>query len=144
DIASGHSRSVRVLVPDASGRAQASPMVAQPSTESEASTSVVHGTHKKFYTVPEPQDEQAEEGNKTRAAKQVLLVLLPPDLQILVLFGKHGRASFESTITSANVGPSHLVPLTIPALPSTAILKFTSRIPAPTHVEQARIGIVMP
>lgn len=41
--------------PDVSGRAQASPMVAQPSTESEASMSVVHGTHKKFYTAPEPQ-----------------------------------------------------------------------------------------
>lgn len=36
-----------------SGWAQASLMVVQPSTESEASTLVVHGMHKKFYTAPE-------------------------------------------------------------------------------------------
>lgn len=96
--------------PDASGRAQASPMVAQPSTESEASTSVVHGMHEKFYTAPEPQEEQAEEWNKTRAAKRVSLVRLPPDLRISVLFGKHGRAASESisedTATGAPASPT--------------------------------------
>ncbi|OSX56041.1 hypothetical protein POSPLADRAFT_1108353, partial [Postia placenta MAD-698-R-SB12] len=125
------------LFPDVSGRAQASPMVVLPSTESEASMSMVHNMHMKFYTAPEPQEDQAEEWNKMCAQQSELLVQLPPDLQISVLFEKHGPSwPFESVIMLANVGPWHLVPLTIPTLPLTVILKFTSRVPAPAHVEQ--------
>ncbi|OSX67658.1 hypothetical protein POSPLADRAFT_1176562 [Postia placenta MAD-698-R-SB12] len=57
-----------------------------------------------------PQEEQAEEWNKTRAAKRVSLVRLPPDLRISVLFGKHGRAASESisedTATGAPASPT--------------------------------------
>ncbi|KAF9801117.1 hypothetical protein IEO21_10205 [Rhodonia placenta] len=98
-------------------------MVALPSTESEASMSMVHDMHMKFYTAPEPQEDQAEEWNKMRAQQSELLVQLPPDLQISVLFEKHGRAPFESVIMLANVGPWHLVPLTIPTLPLTSDLE---------------------
>lgn len=45
--------------------------------------------HEKFYITPETFEEQAEEWNKTRAAKRVSLVRLPSDLRMSVLLGKH-------------------------------------------------------
>lgn len=44
-------------------------------------------THERFYTAPEV-PEEAEDWNKTRAAKRVSLVKLPSDLRISMLFGK--------------------------------------------------------
>ncbi|GJE86030.1 Sec7 and PH-like domain-containing protein [Phanerochaete sordida] len=48
-------------------------------------------SHEKFFTAAETFEEQAEEWNKTRAAKRVSLVRLPSDLRMSVLFGKHAR-----------------------------------------------------
>ncbi|TFY52344.1 hypothetical protein EVJ58_g10070 [Rhodofomes roseus] len=67
------------------------------------------GGHEKFYTAPEIQpvlEEQAEEWNKTRAAKRVSLVKVPPDLRISVLFGKHGRSASESISEATATAPS--------------------------------------
>lgn len=70
-----------------SERQRAVPLVAQNSLDSTASTD--DGTsHEKYYTAPDMLEEQAEEWNKTRAAKRVSLVKLPSDLRISVLFGK--------------------------------------------------------
>ncbi|PCH33556.1 hypothetical protein WOLCODRAFT_129831 [Wolfiporia cocos MD-104 SS10] len=97
--------------PDVLGRAQASPMGAHPSTDS-ANSSAYHGDnagHEKFYTAQETHEtpeEQAEEWNKTRAAKRVSLVRLPPDLRISVLFGKHGRTPSESISEATATAPS--------------------------------------
>lgn len=73
--------------PDPSERRRAVPLAAQASLESTASTEGI--SHEKFYTAPEIPEEQAEEWNKTRAAKRVSLVKLPSDLRISLLFGKH-------------------------------------------------------
>lgn len=47
-----------------------------------------HSVHDKFYTAQESPEEQAEEWNKTRAAKRVSLVTLPPDIRLSTKFGK--------------------------------------------------------
>ena len=75
--------------PDSPERRRAVPLETQPSLDSTASTD--EGGHEKFYTAPEMPEEQAEEWNKTRAAKRVSLVKLPSDLRISMLFGKHAR-----------------------------------------------------
>ncbi|TBU64967.1 hypothetical protein BD310DRAFT_804776 [Dichomitus squalens] len=80
--------------PDSPERRRAVPLAAQASLDSTASTddgAGTIGTHEKFYTAPEMLEEQAEEWNKTRAAKRVSLVKLPSDLRISMLFGKHAR-----------------------------------------------------
>lgn len=41
-------------------------------------------THERFYTAPEISEEQAEEWNKTKAAKRVSLVRVPNDLRMLL------------------------------------------------------------
>ncbi|KAL6299012.1 hypothetical protein BKA93DRAFT_743112 [Sparassis latifolia] len=79
--------------PDVSERPHASPLAPQGSTESAGRDSET--THEKFYTAPEISEEQAEDWNKTRAAKRVSLVRLPPDLRISVLFGKQGYSGSE-------------------------------------------------
>ncbi|CCM00934.1 uncharacterized protein FIBRA_02981 [Fibroporia radiculosa] len=92
--------------PDVAGRGQARPLVAQASTDSTRS-SANHddeGGHEKFFTAAETTEEQAEEWDKTRAAKRVSLVRLPPDLRIAVLFGKHGRS--ESISEGTATAPS--------------------------------------
>ncbi|RPD82664.1 hypothetical protein L226DRAFT_475998 [Lentinus tigrinus ALCF2SS1-7] len=71
-------------------RQRAAPLAAQNSMDSTATTEE-GGTHEKFYTAPEMPEEQAEEWNKTRAAKRVSLVKLPSDLRMSILFGKHAR-----------------------------------------------------
>ncbi|KZT21638.1 hypothetical protein NEOLEDRAFT_1073097 [Neolentinus lepideus HHB14362 ss-1] len=62
-----------------------------PGRSSEAIASSVEGdeshAHERFYTPPEI-SEEAEDWNKTRAAKRVSLVKLPSDLRISMLFGK--------------------------------------------------------
>lgn len=50
------------------------------------------GGHQKFYTALEAPEEQAEDWNKTRAAKRVSLVKLPSDLRISTFFGRQKRA----------------------------------------------------
>ncbi|EKM60968.1 uncharacterized protein PHACADRAFT_204113 [Phanerochaete carnosa HHB-10118-sp] len=49
------------------------------------------GESSRASVVPETFEEQAEEWNKTRAAKRVSLVRLPSDLRMSVLLGKHTR-----------------------------------------------------
>ncbi|OBZ79748.1 Protein transport protein sec73 [Grifola frondosa] len=66
------------------------PQASSPARERSMETSE-GGGHEKFYTaaeMSEEQAEQAEEWNKTRAAKRVSLVKLPSDLRISMLFGK--------------------------------------------------------
>ncbi|KAH7921801.1 hypothetical protein BV22DRAFT_704425 [Leucogyrophana mollusca] len=45
-------------------------------------------SHEKFYTAQESLEEQAEEWDKTRAAKRVSLIKLPPDLRLSTVLGK--------------------------------------------------------
>ncbi|KAH9946772.1 hypothetical protein B0H21DRAFT_382038 [Amylocystis lapponica] len=82
--------------PDMSEHGHASQLVLQSSTET-AGDGSEHAGHEKFYTAAEIAEEQAEEWNKTRAAKRVSLVRVPADLRISVLFGKQGRAGGENT-----------------------------------------------
>ncbi|KAG1894822.1 uncharacterized protein F5891DRAFT_702286 [Suillus fuscotomentosus] len=53
--------------------------------------STPHSVYEKFYTAQESPEEQAEEWNKTRAAKRVSLVKLPPDIRLSAMFGKTQR-----------------------------------------------------
>ncbi|KAH9937596.1 uncharacterized protein B0H18DRAFT_1100723 [Fomitopsis serialis] len=89
-------------------RVEPLPVEVQSSVESAASGHRASdgGGHEKFYTAPEMQEEQAEEWNKTRAAKRVSLVKLPPDLRISVLFGKHGRSGSETISEATATAPS--------------------------------------
>ncbi|TFK94310.1 hypothetical protein K466DRAFT_657839 [Polyporus arcularius HHB13444] len=75
---------------DSPERQRATPLAAQNSMDSTTTTDE-GGAHEKFYTAPEMAEEQAEEWNKTRAAKRVSLVKLPSDLRMSILFGKHAR-----------------------------------------------------
>lgn len=61
-------------------------------------------THEKYYTAPETPEEQAEEWDKTRAAKRVSLVRLPTDLKMSVFLGKHGRNA-EQGVSEDSPGP---------------------------------------
>ncbi|KAG2146577.1 uncharacterized protein EDB93DRAFT_1250858 [Suillus bovinus] len=54
-------------------------------------SSTPHSIYEKFYTAQESPEEQAEEWNKTRAAKRVSLVKLPPDIRLSAMFGKTQR-----------------------------------------------------
>lgn len=60
----------------------------QSSLELSFQDSKPHSIHEKFYTAQELAEEQAEEWNKTRAAKRVSLVKLPPDIRLETKFGK--------------------------------------------------------
>ncbi|KZT06873.1 uncharacterized protein LAESUDRAFT_736750 [Laetiporus sulphureus 93-53] len=97
--------------PDVSGRPQPTSLVQDTSMES-APSSVGHADHagqEKYRTAPESPEvpeEQAEEWHKTRAAKRVSLVRLPPDLRISVLIGKHGRTASESISEHTATAPS--------------------------------------
>ena len=77
-------------------------------TNSADSDDAPRASHEKFYTAPETPEEQAEEWNKTRAAKRVSLVRLPSDLRMSVLFGKHTRnlSQVQSDDSSATTTPS--------------------------------------
>ncbi|KAG2129928.1 hypothetical protein DEU56DRAFT_860628 [Suillus clintonianus] len=59
-----------------------------------------HSTHEKFYTAQESPEEQAEEWNKTRAAKRVSLVKLPPDIRLSAMFGKTQRNGYNDLIST--------------------------------------------
>ncbi|KAI0963448.1 hypothetical protein AcW1_000522 [Taiwanofungus camphoratus] len=98
--------------PDVSRRPHASPLAAQSSADSAASAPDISegGTHKKFFTAHEMQEEQAEEWNKTRAAKRVSLVRLPPDLRISVLFGKQGHTGNDEGTATAPSSPKRANP----------------------------------
>ena len=45
--------------------------------------------HERFYTAPDIPDEEAEDWDKTRAAKRVSLVRLPSDLKVAGYLGRH-------------------------------------------------------
>jgi hypothetical protein len=59
-----------------------------------------HSVHEKFYTAQESPEEQAEEWNKTRAAKRVSLVRLPPDIRLSGMFGKTQRNGCNDLIST--------------------------------------------
>ncbi|KAI0274709.1 hypothetical protein BC834DRAFT_1037375 [Gloeopeniophorella convolvens] len=64
-------------------------------------------SHERFITAPEGPDEEAEEWNKTRAAKRVSLVRTPSTLN--VAFGRHGSSSATGshwTVLSPRLAPS--------------------------------------
>jgi len=58
-------------------------------------------THERFYTAPEIPEEQAEDWNKTKAAKRVSLVRVPNDLRMSLLVRTpeetHGRLRASTT-----------------------------------------------
>lgn len=97
--------------PVPSERRRAVPLAAQASLESTASTEDI--SHEKFYTAPEMPEEQAEEWNKTRAAKRVSLVKLPSDLRISMLFGKHSRD--QTSTPEVAEDPASMTPAASPA-----------------------------
>ena len=64
--------------PDVSERPHASPLATQSSMESTSSKAEEDRTgHEKFYTAPEMPEEQAEDWNKTRAAKPSAQPMIP-------------------------------------------------------------------
>ncbi|OJA10811.1 hypothetical protein AZE42_00324 [Rhizopogon vesiculosus] len=74
----------------------------QSSLELSFQDSKPHSVHEKFYTAQELPEEQAEEWNKTRAAKRVSLVKLPPDIRLETKFSKtqwNGCNDLISTVT---------------------------------------------
>lgn len=62
--------------------------------------STPHSVHEKFYTAQESPEEQAEEWNKTRAAKRVSLVKLPPDIRLSTMLGKTQRSGYNDLIST--------------------------------------------
>lgn len=70
------------------------------SLELSVQESAPHSVHEKFYTAQESPEEQAEEWNKTRAAKRVSLVKLPPDIRLSAMFGKAQRNGCNDLITT--------------------------------------------
>ena len=82
--ASAQSTTTPTLIP---GQTSASSFPAEYPVADSARTSSDHGTrglytHERFYTAPEIPEEQAEEWNKTKAAKRVSLVRVPNDLRM--------------------------------------------------------------
>ena len=76
------------------------PRSIQSSLELSFQDSKPHSVHEKFYTAQESPEEQAEEWNKTRAAKRVSLVKLPPDIQLSTKFGKTQWSSCNDLIST--------------------------------------------
>ncbi|KAG1826129.1 uncharacterized protein BJ212DRAFT_1318177 [Suillus subaureus] len=70
------------------------------SLELSAQDGTPHSVHEKFYTAQESPEEQAEEWNKTRAAKRVSLVKLPPDIRLSTMFGKTQRNGCNDLIST--------------------------------------------
>ncbi|TCD63389.1 hypothetical protein EIP91_005597 [Steccherinum ochraceum] len=96
---------------DSPERSRASTLTAERSFESTSSAGAgrrhPHHHHEKYFTAVETSEEQAEEWDKTRAAKRVSLVRLPSDLRMSVLFGKHVRSQSISEDPSSPVqGPA--------------------------------------
>ena len=103
-----HANGREYPFPDVRRASRASAMETPPPRDSGASghRASEEGGHERFYTALETQEEQAEEWNKTRAAKRVSLVKLPPDLRLTVLFGKHGRSGSETISEATATAPS--------------------------------------
>ena len=76
-------------------RPRASTLTAERSFESTSSAGRHSHGHEKYHTAVEITEEQAEEWDKTRAAKRVSLVRLPSDLRMSALFGKHVTQSIS-------------------------------------------------
>lgn len=70
------------------------------SLELSVQDSTPHSVHEKFYTAQESPEEQAEEWNKTRAAKRVSLVKLPSDIRLSAKFGKAQRNGCNDLIST--------------------------------------------
>lgn len=93
---------------DPQDRLLATPLTTESSLDSSSSNRSVnneHG-HSKYATAPEIPEEEAEEWNKTRAAKRVSLVKLPSDIRMSVLFGKHEQNHREVIPEDCNINPS--------------------------------------
>jgi len=92
---------------------RATPLTTDNSVDSILSTPVDEQhdkfTHERFFTAPEPSEEQAEEWDKTRAAKRVSLVKLPSELKLSSLLGRHGQVTGDrpaGTIATSSSAPS--------------------------------------
>ncbi|KAH8100636.1 hypothetical protein BXZ70DRAFT_893014 [Cristinia sonorae] len=105
---------------DAPERSRAMTLTAERSFDS---TSSVHG-HEKYYTAAEAPQEQAEEWDKTRAAKRVSLVRLPSDLRMSALFGKHVPSSISED-TQTPDSPSARSTHSSATLDSSAVPPYT-------------------
>lgn len=70
------------------------------SLELSVQDSTPNSVHEKFYTAQESPEEQAEEWNKTRAAKRVSLVKLPQDIRLSAMFGKTQRNGCNDLIST--------------------------------------------
>ncbi|CAL1696041.1 unnamed protein product [Somion occarium] len=93
-----HAKASLSTVPDSLERRKAAPLTAESSMESSFSnrSDTPERSHQKYVTAPEMPEEEAEEWDKTRAAKRVSLVKLPSDLRMSVLFSKHGQGNGQS------------------------------------------------
>lgn len=98
------------LTPDADlqTRPGATPLTAESSRDSSSSNRSESNErrHSKYVTASEILEEEAEEWNKTRAAKRVSLVKLPSDIRMSVLFGKHEQNHREVIPEDSNNSPS--------------------------------------
>ncbi|KIJ68274.1 hypothetical protein HYDPIDRAFT_146169 [Hydnomerulius pinastri MD-312] len=72
--------------------------------------------HEKFFTAQDIPEEQAEEWDKTRAAKRVSLVKLPSDLRLSAMIGKSARHPQGNGILSLSEEPSSADGETVPKL----------------------------
>ncbi|THH34105.1 hypothetical protein EUX98_g16 [Antrodiella citrinella] len=86
---------------DSPDRTMASTLTVERSFDSTSSVTP-QVLHQKYYTASETPEEQAEEWDKTRAAKRVSLVRLPSDLRMSVLFGKHTSPSISEDVTAGS------------------------------------------
>ena len=90
---------------DSPERSRAMTLSAERSFESTSSATPGQG-HEKYHTTVETLEEQAEEWDKTRAAKRVSLVRLPSDLRMSVLFPKHVSQSISEDVAQTPSSPS--------------------------------------
>ena len=84
------------------------PLTAESSIDSSSSTRSRSDErrHSNYVTAPEIPEEEAEEWNKTRAAKRVSLVKLPSDIRMSVLFGKHEQNHRDIIPEDSNISTS--------------------------------------
>ncbi|KAJ3556939.1 hypothetical protein NM688_g1749 [Phlebia brevispora] len=103
--------------------AQPSHLSTQSSLESTAGTDgQIRTSEERFYPAPETPEEQAEEWNKTRAAKRVSLVRVPSTLRMSTFVGKHSRIGSDVVSSDAST-----------ITPTTPMYRSVSS-PAPSHL----------
>ncbi|KAF7791941.1 hypothetical protein EIP86_002967 [Pleurotus ostreatoroseus] len=106
---------------------QPSQLSAQSSTESNpgAADGQVRTSEDLFFPAPETPEEQAEDWNKTRAAKRVSLVRVPSSLRMSTFLGRHARigsdvVSFSDASTITPTTPIYRsISLSSPPIPRT-------------------------